>query len=117
MIDITKKYKTKTGLDVVLVSDKGRGEYPIIGFVEFVGYDEDVQTWTKNGVFHLGNNFNHLDLVEVKEKKVAYLNIEKIGLCGYKVLGYGSRQTADFESKENRIARIRIEYEEGQFDE
>jgi hypothetical protein len=108
MIDITKKYKTRSGLDFHPISDKGRGEYPIIGFI---GDDEDVKTWTNEGVFHIGNSSNRLDLVEVKEKKVAYLNIYPNNIT------WASRSSADESADENRIACVRVEYEEGQFDE
>jgi hypothetical protein len=110
MIDITKKHTTRNGLEVYLISDKGRGDYPIIGFI---GDDKDVKTWTKEGVFHTGNAFNGLDLVEVKEKKVAYVNIYPTSIGG----SNPSRSIADECSAHIRIACIRIEYEEGQFDE
>lgn len=112
MIDITKKYKTRSGLDFHPISDKGRGEYPIIGFI---ADNEDIQTWTKDGVFHIGNSSNHLDLVEVKEKIVNYFSIYSIG-----VFSSRTRLEADLLAKKSiyrRFACIRVEYEEGQFDE
>ena len=110
MIDITKKYKTKDGKDVILISDNGRGEYPIIGFIHD---DEYVKTWTKDGVFNIGVILNHLDIVEVKEKKVSYLNLHSNGSG----IVYPSREQADQYNSCTRIACIRVEYEEGQFDE
>jgi hypothetical protein len=109
MVDITKKYKTRDGIDVELISDKGRGEYPIIGFIHD---DEYVKTWTKDGVFNIGIILNHLDIVEVKEKKSAYLNVYQ-----NTVAAHDSKCLADNHAYETRIACVRVEYEEGQFDE
>jgi len=105
-IDITKKYKTRDGQDFTPLSDKGRGDYPIIGYI---GKANVIQRWSKDGLFCLAISCHHYDLVEVKEKKVAYLNVYP----DY----HRSRSIADGYAAENRIACVRVEYEEGQFDE
>jgi len=105
-IDITKKYKTRDGQDFTPLSDKGRGNYPIIGFI---GSAKVIQRWSKDGRFVGWPQEHHFDLVEVKEKKVAYLNVYPDS--------HRSRNIADAYAAENRIACVRIEYEEGQFDE
>ena len=54
-----------------------------------------------------------LDLVEVKEKHVLWLNI----YCQHKDDTWISKEEADKYSADERFARIKVTYEEGQFDE
>jgi hypothetical protein len=66
-IDITKKYKTRSGEAVRLVSDKGNGKFPFIGLT---GDDSTPLSWTKEGYWNADITPNYLDLIEVKEPKV-----------------------------------------------
>lgn len=111
MIDIKKKYKTRSGLDVRFVSDQGPQDWPIIGFI---GDDSKPYTWKQDGAFQPRGQHKY-DLIEVKEKKVIYVNVyEDSSICGYK-----SEPDAwnDRNQKNGRIACVRVEYEEDQFDE
>jgi hypothetical protein len=107
MIDIKKKYKTRSGLDVLLISDQGRGSYPIVGYV---GLATTVTTWTDTGICDPDVDYHPFNLVEVKEKKVMYVLIDEYG-------DISSSQNADEQDKRFYVTRIRVEYEEGQFDE
>ena len=69
MIDLTKKYRTKDGREVTLVSDKGRGDFPILGYFEG---REALATWTQDGRYTLTGN-TCSDLIEVKEKKKVWV--------------------------------------------
>jgi hypothetical protein len=61
MIDITKKYQTRDGDPVEFITDKGRGEYPIIGYI---GDNDTVDVWTQDGKF--SPSLDHArDLIEV----------------------------------------------------
>lgn len=76
-IDITKKYKTRDGRPVELISDKGRGEYVFIGYI---GDDNSPSTWQENGSFWGGeSDFN---LVEVEPESVYEYLICLIGSGG-----------------------------------
>lgn len=66
MIDIKKKYKTRSGLPFYPVTDQGRGQYPIFGYV---GDSENVKMWTKYGKYTQVLDCHQYDLLEVKEKK------------------------------------------------
>jgi hypothetical protein len=68
MIAFDKKYVTKHGEAVRLISNQGSEKFPIIGIVDG---DVTVKCWTKEGRYNeIGEHF--LDLVEVKTK-VKYL--------------------------------------------
>jgi len=87
----------------------GGGEYPVIGV-----RDNGLSfAFTSKGGYSSGGGQTAHDLVrEVKEKQVRYINIYP----NYKV-SHDSRQTADDCAIHGRLARIRVEYEEGQFDD
>ncbi len=109
-VDISKNYKTKAGEEVTLVSDQGRGKYPILGYA---GALEHICTWTLEGEFHTDGSYPERNLVEVPKTHVIYLNVyPHPTLCS----GYSSREHADNSAVPSRLARIRVEFEEGRFD-
>lgn len=110
MIDIKKKYKTRNGLPFYPVTDQGRGQYPIIGYI---GDGESVKVWTRYGKYSQAVDGHQYDLVEVKEKKVMYVNVHKDG----DIYAYDSAYTARQHCPSGFVACIRVEYEEGQFDD
>ena len=71
MIDLTKKYRTRSGKSVELISNNGRGDYPILGFI---GEDTLIRSWTMEGVIVEGTADSR-DLVEVKEEKKLWVNV------------------------------------------
>jgi hypothetical protein len=82
---------------------------PVIGVCEESG---DILTFTAEGHRWL-DGVSGFDLVhEVKEKHVRYINIYPNN-----EISHNSRQTADDCAIHDRLARIRVEYEEGQFDD
>jgi hypothetical protein len=112
MIDLTKKYRTKNGKDVELISDKGRGDYPIIGYFEG---REALATWTQDGRYILAGN-SCSDLIEVKEKKKVWGNLHE-DMCGaIYVLSYSSPENAEMykDVYEKYIKTVEIEYEVGE---
>ena len=114
MIDIKKKWHTRSGLDVRLVSDQGHPDWPIVGFI---GDSPEPYVWKKCGTFKHGER--QFDLVEVKEKKVSYLFIHSNGIRLFRN-GDDSRQYADnLKGSGDRsvVTCVKIQYEEGQFDE
>lgn len=70
MIDIDKKYQTRDGRKVRLISNNGSTEYPIIGLLE---NSMVVECWTAEGRIFSGSSMNrNKDLLPVLEKiKVA----------------------------------------------
>lgn len=113
MIDIRKTYKTRGGRPVEIVTTSARNspKRPVIGYV---GDDVDFTFWSHEGVYDVYGGSSYLDLVEVEVtlKRVLWLNVYPGG-----IFVHDSREYADKCSTENRIARLKIEFEEGQFDE
>ena len=112
MIDLTKRYITRNGHEVTLISDKGRGDYPILGYFEG---REALATWTRDGRYILAGN-TCSDLIEVKEMKQVWVVL---------YYGpYGAVWTATYNSPEEAesykdvcgkyIKTVEIEYEVGE---
>ena len=115
MIDINKKYRTRDGRPVELITTSGRGARPVIGYI---GGEEQASLWSINGAYgYLHTGVHVHDLVEVKPnpkpKRVIWLNVYPKD----EVHAHGSREDADGFSGNRRIARLKIEFEEGRFDE
>jgi hypothetical protein len=109
-IDIKQAY-TSHKVPVQFITDQGREPYPIIGYA-----GESLESWTRKGawgVFFKGD-LNDLKLVPVEPvKHVLYFNVYQHGIDTY----HTSREQADIHIETGRLACIRIEYTEGQFDE
>jgi hypothetical protein len=83
--------------------------YPVIGISDAGG----VSTFTSEGMFQIDAQ-SERDLVrEAKEKQVRYINIYPDGTA----FAYKSQRGAELCAGTSRLARIRVEYEEGQFDD
>jgi hypothetical protein len=68
MIDLTKKYRTRDGREVTLISDKGRGRGIFLGYI---GSSNIINSWTARGYRELTEFCrSDTDLVEVKEPKL-----------------------------------------------
>ena len=64
MIDYTKPVQTVSGEPVEIITTKGRGKYPIVGYI---ASSWDLRTWTKYGTGVIGN-LGATDLINVPEK-------------------------------------------------
>ena len=69
MISMDKKYRTRDGWDVELISVNGRDKtYPVLGYT---GDGTRIQSWTKDGLFHDCRSTTPLDLIEVSPARTA----------------------------------------------
>lgn len=114
-IDLSKTYRTRGGNEVKLYAiDESLGKYPVVG-VRLLGENHWVsERWTLKGEFY-GVKKSPEDLVEVKRKQVAYLNVYPGGVD--QRLFKSQFEANIVASRESRIACIRVEFEEGQFDD
>jgi len=109
MIDLSKKWKTRLGHEVELFAKKDNVIYGILK----VNNKWVSDTWFNDGRYHDSPFEHELDLIEVKEKKIAirWANIYEDHVTTYKY-------EADAKEWANHtiIARkqITIEYEEGE---
>lgn len=118
-IDFTKPLQTISGENVEIITLKGRGKYPILGFV---GEFEHICSWDNKGIFY-DKNRPHNNLMNVPPQKISgFINIFRDAhtdelTCDDEL--FATRIKADRSYKEFhvRIACIKIEYAEGQFDE
>jgi len=112
MIDINKKYRYRNGEEArILCVDR-----PIkMDMCLVLSMDPNGSVWyhDENGRLCSDKIDSLLDLIEVKEKHVLWLNI----YCQHKDDTWISKEEADKYSADERFARIKVTYEEGRFDE
>jgi hypothetical protein len=59
MIDIKKKYRTRSGKEVVIYTYEHPSNYPIVGSV-----GTDVMLWDKDGFYKVDRSESQFDLIE-----------------------------------------------------
>jgi len=106
-ISLHKKYRTRDGRPVELLTTSARGAWPVIGHI---GDSESLVRWSLDGTFCGTRLTRALDLVEVKPKRVLWLNVYP---CSNGIV-YDSREGADEGAAAHRIACLKIEFEEGE---
>lgn len=106
MIEMGKQYRTGHGDDVRILCTDGPEPCPVIGYRL---PDGEPLRWTANGAFRIDGIDSEYDLIEVKPKIVRWLNLYSHTGCVHQ-----SREQADDGADDNRIACIRIEFEEGE---
>ena len=114
MIDINKKYQTRGGRPVELLTTNARGERPVVGYI---GDWDNLIRWSLDGTNNSYSYLKAFDLVEVKPKpkpkRVMWLNVYPDDDAYMP----RTRKDADDSSRGGRIACLKIEFEEGQFDD
>ncbi len=110
-IDFTKPVQTIDGQPVEIITTKGRDKkYPVIGYI---GNSSTFHGFTLHGEY-IEDEENKLNLMNVPEKKTMYLNVYE---SGNSMVTHGTRDKADEHASVGRIACVKVEYTEGQFDE
>ena len=107
MTDFTKPVQTRSGLPVTIITTEGRGRCSIIGYL---GEQDCLTHWLSDGRYTHASKTKH-DLINVPKKRVMYVNIYR----EREDLFYSSE--FPLEAGVERIACIRVEYTEGQFDD
>ena len=109
MIDINKKYRYRNGEEArIICIDRPHEKFKVIS----MSYSGILEFHDEAGLCDF-SNFNHLyDLIEVKEKKITWVGIDDEVYCDF-----WRTKDAAYKNKNNNIAIIKIEYEEGQFDD
>ena len=114
--DHTKPARTNDGLEARFLGKIKDEKYPLAYAVAGVYGQEEVIIYTLDGKYSTGK-VSELDLENIPEKHVYYLNVETSD--GVKLTGefYKSSTEASDEASEFRTECIRVEFEDGQFDE
>lgn len=113
--DWTQEFQeTMNGRKVRILCRDARGQFPIVGII-IVDLDTDrVMRWTEDGHAYKNGLHSPVDLRPLPTKKqVRWENCYPEG----EFYTYSSREEADRHAASDRIACIRVEYAEGQFDE
>lgn len=111
-IDFTKPVQTKDGRPLEIVTIRGRGDYPVIGFI---GDSTAPSTFTADGKFFLGLENNNEDLENVPAKPVEivrYFNIYEDF-----VMGHDTRAEADAGAEADRIGCKRVVFTGDEYDD
>jgi hypothetical protein len=61
-----KRYETKGGEPVELITENGRGVYAKIGYV---GNSNSLKAWTKDNFYYATNEESRFDLIEITDEK------------------------------------------------
>jgi hypothetical protein len=114
-IEAGKKYRTRGGDEVEILRTDVRQWQPIVGIITKDDGSQYATEWSADGFFCPDRVESHHDIIsEIKPKRVVWLNVYPEDDCGFY---YGSRAETDRQANPCRIACIRVEFEEGQFDD
>lgn len=121
-IEAGKRYRTRGGDEVeVLKTGLNTNGYTVFGVHTTANGVERGRTWLGGSYYFEERDPSHLDLIsEIRPKRVVWLNVYE-GDQG--AMFFSSRQEADadylkcLDLTPARLACIRVEFEEGQFDD
>lgn len=118
-LDLDKLVQTRKGEPVRILAIDTKGDYKLTGLRDR-GHDEVTECWTLDGRYRCDTSDpSELDLVNVPAEprvRIAYINV--FGTASASI--HRTRAEADsapIVRCHNRIACVKISYEEGQFDE
>lgn len=121
MLDINKPVQTRDGKPARILCTDKKGNLPILALF---GEDDRVGVYTMYGDFAENLGLEHpLDLINVPEKHVRYINVNSnqgnsvVEQCCMIGGTYATSDEANEWKTAARIACIRVEFKEGQFDE
>lgn len=121
MLDLTKPVQTRNGRPVRILATDAKGGQSVAGLVTDRGGYETAYLWSAHG-HHFGNDADNgprvtddFDLVNVPEPKktgTMWLNVYP----NVPSAAHSSRPAADLNATHSRLACIRVDWAEGQFD-
>lgn len=120
MFDLNKPVQTNKPtdwVDVEIIKTDLKGKYSIIAVVTHTNGDQSVETFTSNGKYLEGNEDSGYDLINVPEKHVRYINFSVLSGEVYLDGMFEDSITALENRSVNTCARVRVEFQEGKFDE
>jgi len=120
MLDFNKPVQTKSGKQVEILTTDGRGQYPIVGYIE--GSDSPA-CWTREGHLVAGNSeFSMNSLENIPQKRSGWVNIfsdypPEVTDCPRRVVGWHAFNTQQEAQNAGRgygdyVASAYIEWEE-----
>ena len=117
MFDPTKPVQRRDGAKArIICTDR---DYNIYTIVALIGDSQEPEEFTAKGNYSYRDEMhdfkNDYDLINIPEKHVRYINIyDYDGTIFY---SHKSKEEADNKQERGRLACIRVDFKEGQFDE
>lgn len=112
--DLTKPVRLRDGRPVKILCTDLKADQPIAGRVmDEDGDRESVETWYENGHYLYNDRVSEMDLVNMPKRHVMYINFYGNDMF----VSHSTKADAESNASDHRIACVRIEFEEGQFDE
>lgn len=113
MIDFTKPLRTRDGRKVRILCTDRRGDMSVVGLATRDGGGEIIMTWCSDGSYTDHICKHDCDLVNVNEGTF-WVNVYDRGGPSH---AHTTCEEADKWAAQGRLARIRVPWREGQFDE
>lgn len=109
-LDLHKPVQTRDGRPVRLICTNKKGDFPLVGLVLKNNGDEEVITFSNNGLYYENGPECISDLVNVPERKERWLNVYPPDTC---VAPFEkSRYDADVRASSHRIGVLHLVYED-----
>jgi len=112
--DPKKPVQTRDGRPARIVCRDAKGSYPIVAMIEIDG-EEQPKTYTADGKFDRFGGLP-LDLINIPTKRTGWVNVyppyEGSMQIAFLSDAYRTREEADKDAAECRIACVQIEWEE-----
>ena len=110
MLDFNKPVQTRDGRKVRVLCTDGRGDHPVVGYAACQNY---LYSWRLSGHRYNTDETTITDLINVPETRVVWVNVHPVD----KTTFHATQEIADSWAEPDRLARIRVPYTVGQFDE
>lgn len=117
MFNPDKPVQTRGGRKARIVSTNGDNTFQIAAWIEG-NNEEHMEVFDASGSYYGDGKENRNDLINIPETHVRYINFypnDKLYIDGFETKEEADRYNEDARSK--RIACIRVEFKDGQFDE
>jgi hypothetical protein len=113
--DSTKPVRTRDGRAARIVCTDAGGMQPLVALVS-LAEREIIERYHKNGLYYEnGRHESGLDLVNIPVKRGGWVNVLPPDRICRDVVGmYDTKEAADKNASENRVACIFVEFEEGE---
>ena len=118
-IEAGKKYRTRGGHEAEVLRTDVRDEQPVVGIITFNDGGQSVTEWSVDGSFWPDGEGSTKDLIsEIRPKRVVWLNVYDTGdFFIHETKQQADRAESPSCCRPSRIACIRVEFEENQFDD
>lgn len=108
--DPSKPVQTRDGKAARIIATDKKGQFPIVALLTMPDGNEELFSVTRDGRSSTTMHLSSFDLINIPEKHTVWLNCY-LGHCGD---FYPTREAADLGRSSNRIACVKVEFEEGE---